>query len=130
MRKAFQDALDGLGARLRPVRRAIIAARIRRIYIQLIELCEALGLPRLPQQTPQEFLPVMGELFTAQIDDLGLLTLAYERVRYGELPEKQAETDAIEQAWQRIQEEGRQLKKSGAGKLKTAKTEEIERKGV
>jgi hypothetical protein len=130
LRKTLQDALDGLAARLRPVRRAIIAARIRRIYIQLMELCESLGLPRLPHQTPQEFLPVMGELFTAHIDDLYLLTLAYECVRYGELPEDQAEADAIEQAWQRLQQEGSQLRKSGFGKLQTVKTEQVEKRGI
>jgi len=130
MRKAFQDVWDRLGARLRPFRRMIVAARIRHIYVQLLDLCESLGQPHHSHQTPQEFLPVMGELFSAQIQELGLLTHAYERVRYGELPERTEDVKAIEEAWARLQEAGRRLKKSGLGNLQTVKTEEVEKKGV
>jgi len=130
LQKALQDALEGLAGRLRPVRKAIIAARIRRIYAQMLELCAALGRPRLPQQTPLEFLPEMGEIFTDQVEALNTITTAYVRVRYGELPETDEEIDQIEQAWQEIEAKGRQLKRAGVGRLKTADVKEWERSGT
>jgi hypothetical protein len=130
LRKALQNALEGAVARLRPARQVLIAARIRRIYAQLLDLCEELNQPRRPQQTPLEFLPEMGELFSSQIEDLETITQAYVRIRYGELPESQREVAAIEQSWQKIQAEGRRLKKAGVGKLKMADVDEIERSGV
>ena len=64
IRKALQDALNGLAGRFRPARRLIAAARIRRIYTQLMDLCQALNNPRPESTTPYEFLPELGELFT------------------------------------------------------------------
>ena len=86
--------------------------------------------PGMPQQTPLEFLPEMGELFSNQLDDLRKITQAYIRIRYGELPEINEELDALEKSWQNVQEEGRRLKRSGVGKLRTAKLEKVERSGV
>jgi hypothetical protein len=130
LRKALRNALEGAARRLRPARRVLIAARIRRIYAQLLDLCEELNLPRRPQQTPLEFLPEMGKLFTAQIEDLEMITQAYVRIRYGELPESQGEVAAIEKAWQNVQAEGQRMKRAGIGKLKTAEVDEIERTGL
>ncbi len=130
IRKALQDALYGLVGRLRPARRLIAAARIRRIYAQLMDLCEQLKFPRPESTTPLEFLPELGELFTTQTEDLRLLTEAYVRVRYGEIPENMAEIEAVESAWQRILEEGQRLKRAGVGKLQTVEVGKIERRGV
>jgi hypothetical protein len=130
LQKSFQDALNALGSRFKTSRREIVVARIRRIYAQLMELCDELNQPRLPQQTPLEFLPEMGELFSNQLDDLRKITQAYIRIRYGELPEINEELDALEKSWQNVQEEGRRLKRSGVGKLRTAKLEKVERSGV
>jgi Domain of unknown function (DUF4129) len=130
MRKAAQDALDGLVARLRPARRLLAAARIRRIYAQLMGLCSELDHPRGVSKTPLEFLPQMGELFTDLSSELERITGAYVRVRYGEYPETNEEVKAIEDAWLRLAEEGLRLKRAGVGKLKTAEVKEIERTGV
>jgi len=130
LRKAFQDALGDLAAYLRPARRAIIAARIRRIYAQLLDLCAELGYPRPVSKTPLEFLPDMGELFIALIPQLDLITQTYVHVRYGEVPETSGEVEAIEAAWMQISEEGRRLKRAGQGKLKTAEVKGAERPGV
>lgn len=130
LQKALQDGLDNLTARFRPARRAIVAARIRRIYAQLLDLCGELNLPRLQHRTPLEFLPEMGEIFTTQTEELGVITQAYVRIRYGELPESQEEMDRIEAAWQTIQEQGRQLKRSGVEKLRTADVKQVERPGT
>ena len=130
IRKALQDALNGLVGRFRPVRRLIVAARIRRIYTQLMDLCEELNCPRPASTTPYEFLPDLGELFTTQTEDLRLITEAYVRVRYGEFPESNAEIELVESAWQHLQEEGQRLKHTGVGKLQQAEVKEIERGGV
>jgi hypothetical protein len=130
IRKALQDALNGLAGRFRPARRMMAAARIRRIYAQLMELCEALNCPRPESTTPYEFLPELGEFFTTQTDDLRVITEAYVRVRYGEFPESKAEIDVVESAWQRVLEEGQRLKRAGAARLQTAEVKEIERGGV
>jgi len=130
IRKALQDALNGLVGRLRPARRMMAAARIRRIYAQLMDLCQELNFPRPESTTPLEFLPKLGELFTAQTEDLQVLTDAYLRVRYGEYPENKAEIEAVESAWQRVQEEGQRLKRAGFGKLQTVEVGKIERRGV
>ena len=130
IRKALQDALNGLAGRFRPTRRLIAAARIRRIYTQLMDLCQALNSPRPESTTPYEFLPELGELFTAQTEDLRVITEAYVRVRYGEIPESKAEIEAVDSAWQRVLEEGQRLKRAGVGKLQIAEVKEIERGGV
>jgi hypothetical protein len=130
IRKALQDALNGLAGRLRPARRLIAAARIRRIYAQLMDLSEELNYPRPESTTPYEFLPDLSELFTNQTEDLRMITEAYVRVRYGEFPESIAEIEAVESAWQRILIEGQRLKRLGARKLQTAEVKEIERGGI
>jgi hypothetical protein len=130
LRKALQDAMDGLAARLRPAQRLLAAVRIRRIYTQLLDLCDELNSPRPPEKTPLEFLPAMGELFTALSAELELITQAYVRVRYGEYPETREEVEDVEQAWQHIAEEGRRLKRAGVGKLQTAEIKDVQRTGV
>ena len=76
-----------------------------------MELVAELQNPRPEGMTPLEFLPALSDIFTARRDDLELITQAYVRVRYGELPETQGEVDAIQSAWQRISSEGEVKKK-------------------
>jgi hypothetical protein len=130
LRKALDEALDQLAARFRPAQRLLAAAHIRRIYSHLMDLCEELKRPRPAGKTPLEFLPDLGEVFGQHSADLELITLAYVRVRYGEYPESQAEVIAVEQAWERLAEEGDRLKKSGWVKLQTAESKEVIRTGV
>jgi hypothetical protein len=119
-----------MAARLRPARRILVAARIRRIYAQLLELSAELNRPRQPSKTPLEFLLDLGELFPKRNQDLELLTQAYVKVRYGELPETQSEMDELEAAWERVSEEGKQLKRAGQHKIKTADQQDWQRPGV
>ena len=130
LRKAFRDALSDLASRFRSPPRLMVAARIRRIYAQLMDLSAELNRPRPSSYTPLEFLPELGELFSQNIGDLELLTSAYLKVRYGELPESKEEMDAIESAWQNVLEAGHRLKRAGVGKLKTVEIKDVERKGV
>jgi hypothetical protein len=84
----------------------LAAARIRRIYAQLMQLANRLGKPRPAALTPLEFLPALGELFPGLERELAAITSAYLRVRYGELPETQDELDEVEAAWERVKAEG------------------------
>lgn len=104
VRQALQDAWEDFLDRFRPVQRQLAAARIRRIYQELMDLCEARSLPRPPAHTPLEFLPEMVEVFPTSGDDLAVITKAYLRVRYGEYPESHEEVEAVESAWQRVSE--------------------------
>jgi hypothetical protein len=117
LRKAIQDTLDALAARVRPLRRQLAAAYIRRIYAQLMDLFHELGRPRPVSRTPIEFLPAMQELLPSVRQELLLITQAYTRVRYGDYPESLAEIEFAEKAWQRVLEEGKKLKKPGLHNL-------------
>jgi hypothetical protein len=92
--------------RLRRAEQMLAAARIRRIYAQLLNLSARLGQPRPAPRTPLEFLPDLERLFPALSADLGTVTRAYLRVRYGELSESWQEVEAVESAWKRIAQEG------------------------
>ena len=106
--RKLADSLSGLTS-IRPGLHLLAAARIRRIYALLMQMAERLGKPRPPAITPLEFLPALGELFPALEKDLALITHAYIRVRYGELPETQGELDLVEAAWERVRAEGQQM---------------------
>jgi hypothetical protein len=102
VRQALQDAWEDFLGRLRPVQRQLAAARIRRIYQELMDLCETRNKPRPESHTPLEFLAEMVDIFPGSGDDLTLITQAYVRVRYGEYPEGREEVDAVDQAWGRV----------------------------
>lgn len=95
-------------ARLRYGQRLLAAARIRRIYAELMDLSEDLNAPRAEAQTPLEFLPTLINVFPGLEIELNTITQAYLRVRYGELPETRAEVVEVETAWDRISTQGRE----------------------
>lgn len=128
--QSMQQAFEDFSNRFKPVRRRLAAARIRRIYAELMDLCADLGLPRPPSRTPFEFLPVMTEILSAVQVDLGLLTDAYVGVRYGVHPETKDEIDRVEAAWERIKAEGQRMKKAGLQKLTTAEVTEVLKPGM
>jgi hypothetical protein len=86
------------------------AERIRRVYIQLLNLCDQLNLTREPNRTPLEFLLDMQGLFSENSLDLEIITNAYINVRYGQIPETPAEVDEIEKAWLNIRQAGKNIK--------------------
>lgn len=110
--KRAQEAADALAARLGlgSASRLFQAARIRWVYFQLMGLSADLGRARPASVTPLEFLPDLTALFPEQPADLALITQAYLRVRYGELPESQEEVEEVLKAWDRVEAFGRQLK--------------------
>lgn len=96
-RTLLADAFD-----LRARYRRQLANRIRRIYADLLDLSETLGLPRKEAQTPREFEISLERLFPDQTEALTRITEAYQLVRYGELPEDRRETLEVEAAYQQV----------------------------
>ena len=80
------------------------AASIRRIYQQMLRAAAARGFPRVESETPYEYLMTLARLWPENRADSRLITEAYVKIRYGQLPETRAELDAIKDAWQRLEE--------------------------
>jgi len=105
-------AIEGI-TRLNPAGRFIAAARIRRIYSSLLRLSARLGEPRVPSDTPLEFMGNLEKIFPASQSELATITHAYLRVRYGELPETRGQIDEVESAWEIIRKRGRPGEEAG-----------------
>ncbi len=120
LRRRGQDAAKFLAAlaALLPNERRRAAARIRQIYMDLLDLCVELHHPRPEAMTPLEFLPALERLFPTSHQDLQAITNAYVKVRYGELPETRGEVEVVESAWKRVKEEGEKRRKGEEGKRK------------
>jgi hypothetical protein len=114
IRQAIKDRLDQLSqslrgrTSLRSGQRWLAAAKIRRIYARLMELSSRLGKPRPPAYTPLEFLPTLEGLMPEGKEDIQVITEAYMRIRYGELPETDQEIDQVEEAWERVNALGKE----------------------
>ena len=63
------------------------AASIRRIYRLMCRAAAAAGYPRLEAETPNEYLPTLSQVWPENAAEARLITDAFIRVRYGELPE-------------------------------------------
>lgn len=113
--------------RLGLVGRLAAAARIRRIYAQLMVLSAELGSPRRAWQTPLEFMVTLHGLFPEHGDELVAVTGAYVRVRYGELPESRTEFNRVQSAWKSLKNRGRELKKVHAAIEDQSKQEKLRR---
>ena len=115
LRQGLMKRITNLGSglsnvmRFRAGQRLIAAAKIRRIYAQLMSLSSEMGVPRPAASTPLEFLQTLANVLTAQRNELELITRAYLKVRYGELPETREEVEEVESAWGRVQAEGQEL---------------------
>jgi hypothetical protein len=112
LQEALRNQLRRMGAvlagaaRLQAGQRLLAAARIRRIYAELMILTQDMGKPRPAAQTPLEYLPALAALFPTAQDDLAAITQAYLQVRYGELPETRQEVEVVEKAWARVRAQG------------------------
>lgn len=116
LRERFRRVIDRF-QRLRPDERRYAAARIRRIYAELMDLSQRLDMERPKALTPLEFLPSLKMLFESEDDALEHITRAYLKVRYGELPETRQQVDEIESAWQKIEARGKFLFREAHGRL-------------
>jgi len=91
-----------LGRRLRFWQQWRAAASIRRIYQEMSALAASYGYPRAGSQTPYEYRQTLAELWPEGRAESDLITQAYVRVRYGELPESAEELQALRRAWERL----------------------------
>ena len=111
LRQRWKNLLTGLTnvTDLHKRARLRAAQRIRQVYADLMDLCAELGKPRPEAVTPLEFLPDLFHCFPTHEDHLKLITQAYIRVRYGELPEDLQEVQGIEEAWKLFQKTGKEM---------------------
>ena len=79
------------------------AISIRRIYWQMCRAAAGAGYPRLDVETPYEYLASLIQVWPTNTADARLITQAYVKIRYGELPESQEEINQIRAAWQRLE---------------------------
>ncbi len=100
------------GARKRYADRLLAAAHIRRMYAKFLNLCIDLNVPRQAHETPLEFLSTAVMALPVVKADMRLLTNAYLRVRYGELPESEEEVQSVETAWKNVQAQGQAILKA------------------
>ena len=62
------------------------------------------GYPRGHSETPYEYLATLSEAWPNYVVNSELITEAYIRVRYGEIPETKEEMDRITLAWGELRE--------------------------
>lgn len=107
--KAGEDSQNkpGLGQRLLSrlgfLRQWRLAASIRRIYQEMVKSAAAVGYPRLEAETPYEYLHTLAKAWPDHQEETRLLTEAFVKIRYGELPETKEELDMIIAAWERLE---------------------------
>ena len=63
-----------------------------------------LGYPRAPDETAYEYLPTLARVWPGMRAETELITDAYNRAHYGEVPETEEELARILAAWQRLSE--------------------------
>ncbi len=106
--KQENDEELGLGQRILQQlglwRRWRAAASVRRIYKQMLKAAEASGFPRSAAETPYEYLTTLAQAWPENTTDSQLITQAYVKVRYGELPETPEELEKLEAAWKQLKE--------------------------
>lgn len=78
------------------------AASVRRIYRQMCAAAAAVGYPRSGSETPYEYLSSLNRVWPELTDDTRLITEAFIRVRYGEVPETDEELETLRSAWRRL----------------------------
>jgi len=96
-------------ADLRRLFRRLGTGSVRAIYASLLALMAAADHPRQPEQTPYEYEPDVEALLPARRAEISALTEAYVRARYGEFEVDAQELAWLQEAWERIQVDGREL---------------------
>ncbi|MCX7680904.1 MAG: DUF4129 domain-containing protein [Anaerolineae bacterium] len=77
-------------------------AQIRRAYQTLLAWGTAQGMPRLPGQTPAEYLATLSTALPDYREALSLLTVAYQEARYSTAPIPPADAEQVLRAWQSV----------------------------
>jgi hypothetical protein len=92
--------LDRLGL----LRQWRTAASIRSIYRQMCQAAAGAGYARSITETPYEYLEALAKVWPDGRSESMLITDAYIRIRYGEIPESKDELEAIKQAWYELEQ--------------------------
>ncbi len=79
---------------------------IRLLYRNLLGWAARRGLPRLPWQTPQEYLGAARAKFPQKEQGMSLLTGVYQKARYSSVPPDAVDEEAANRAWREIKREG------------------------
>lgn len=90
--------------RLSLLRRWRTAASIRHVYREMCQKASHHGFPRTISETPYEYLDTLAQAWPNNGSETTLITEAFIRVRYGELPETQQELNDILASWKRLEE--------------------------
>jgi hypothetical protein len=80
------------------------AASIRRIYREMCETAAGYGYPRAGTETPYEYWNTLFQVWPDNSLESLVITEAYNRVRYGEIPESKHELNQIIEAWKILEE--------------------------
>jgi hypothetical protein len=70
-------------------------------------LSQKMGAERPASVTPLEFQPRLEELFPEECSQVGRITGAYIKVRYGEYPETMQEVESVQAAWESVRRSGK-----------------------
>jgi hypothetical protein len=101
-----RPARPGLGRRLldrlNVFRRWQAAASIRQAYRDMCAAAAQKGYPRSEHETPYEYLATLAKAWPNHREDTVIITEAYNRAHYGELPENEEEMQQIVDAWKRL----------------------------
>ncbi len=85
----------GLIRRFGVGRELLAAISVQNIYANLCRLARQRGKPRLPSQPPDDYLPVLAQVFPGEEERLRRITTAYMRVHYGDHPVQGGELAAL-----------------------------------
>ncbi len=85
--------------------RWLAALTIRRIYARTLALAAECGAARPASATPYEHLPTLAQALAGVEPELQLVTQAYVRAHYGELPDTPERLAEVRAAFQRIRAE-------------------------
>jgi hypothetical protein len=99
-----ESLLQRLLGRLGILRNWQTAVSIRRLYRKMLRAADGSGYPRLEAETPYEFLKTLSKTWPDNRRETELITAAYVKIRYGELPETDAELEAIKSAWRTLEQ--------------------------
>lgn len=80
------------------------AVAVRKIYAAMVALASQHDLKRVASQTPTEFLDPLTTQWPPLGKQFSKITNAYIQVHYGQLPEGDAELEAVQRAWHEVYE--------------------------
>jgi hypothetical protein len=92
----------GLVRRFGLSRQLLAAISVQNMYANLCRLARQRGYPRRPAQPPDDYLPVLEQVFAGQGEELTRITAAYMRVHYGDQIIGSAELAQLRQDYNRV----------------------------